>query len=428
MKKYLSLFLVITFTMLSAKIIAQSNYQEGYIISFDNDTSYGYIDYRQWDKNPVEIKFQSDSLAEPVKYTPMEIKAFTVGGDHYLGGIFEIDKCPYLIEDLTTENKAKSDVDTVFLTILVDGTLSLFYMKDENAKEHFFISNNDSGISELIYRRYLLIDENHSGIESRTNVAEYNLYKGMLIHYTKEVPGFINKINATPLKLTALTKLVDEYNKKSGCASEYCRVNKFKTKWIKSFHVISGISYSYYDLNKLAGDNENVVQSDPNPGFVWFTTGIGLNIMPPRKLQRFALYYEILYHAHKYSYNYQVEERQNLNHFYHYELDAHYLKFSFLPRYQPRFKKVRPYINAGITTSIPVWGYYKGYKETHFWDQVTREEYQGFVPQVGLDAGIGLYYKKFNFDVRFSPFSGYRLFLMISYRLKASDTPPKVLM
>jgi hypothetical protein len=99
-----------------------------------------------------------------------------------------------------------------------------------------------------------------------------------------------------------------------------------------------------------------------------------------------------------------------------------------MPRYQPVFKKVRPYINAGITTSIPVWGYNKDYKETLFWDQVTREERQGFVPLVGLDAGIGLYYKKFNFEVRFSPLSGYRLFLMISYRLKASDAPPKELM
>jgi hypothetical protein len=417
MNKYLFLFIL---TISIGKITAQSNYQKGYIVSNAGDTIHGYIDYRQWDINPFEIKFRPDSLSKQVNYTPLDLKAFVVSEDHYLGGIFEIDKSPYLIEDLTTENKAFPDTDTVFLTVLVEGTLNLYYMKDSNAKEHFFIKKNDSGIFELIYRRYLVLNEDKPGIENKTNIVENNMYKGMLIYYTSELPGLINKINSIRYETGELTKIVDEYNKKTGCVSDYCHINNSRTKWIKSIHVISGLTYSYYNFSKLLSVEEGtIVKADPNQSFVWFSAGIGLNLMPPRKLQRFSIYTEILYHADKYIYNYQIEEQVQLDHFYHYDFYAHYMNFSILPRYQPKFNNIRPYLNAGLTLSVPVSGYYEGYKETHFWDQVRTEYYSGLYPKVGIDAGIGLYFKKFNFDFRYS--LGMKLFFMISYRIKASD-------
>jgi hypothetical protein len=384
------------------------------------DTIHGYIDYRQWDVNPFEINFRTDSLAEQVKYTPLEIKAFVVSEDHYWGGIFEIDKSPYVTQELTTENEAIPDTDTVFLTILVDGNLSLYYLKDSDVKEHFFIRKNDGEFTELIYRRYLVLNAD-PGNKDKTSIVENNLYKGMLIYFTTEFPGLVDRINSARYNSSDLTKIVDDYNKKSGCVSDYCHINKFRNKWIKSLHVITGMTYSYYNYSKeISNEEGTLVYSDPNPHFYWIAAGLGLNLMPPRKLQRFSIYNEILYHADRYTYDYQIEERPHLDHFYHEDFNAHYLKLSILPRYQPKFNKIRPYINAGISLSIPVSGYYEGYKETHFWDQIRTEYYSGLQARVNFDFGIGLYYKKFNFDLRSHLFSG-KYFLMVSYRLKASD-------
>jgi hypothetical protein len=427
MKKFLSLFFVNFLSLFAFEIIAQSNFQKGYIISEAGDTTIGLIDYMQWDRNPKTLRFRTDSVTEPVNFSPLEIHAFVVNEDHYLGGIYEIDQSPYLTEDLTTENKAVPKIDTVFLTVLVEGTLSLFYLRDENAKEHFFIRKNDTQIKELIYRRYLLAQERNTLVESRTNVAENNMYRGVLIHYTSEIPGFIEMVNSARYKTTDLIKLVDEYNKKSGCESGYCRINKSRTKGIFSFHVLSGLAYSYYTLNNSISEGDGkLIDSDPNPSFTWFIGGIGLNMMLPRKLQRFSLYFESLYHVDKYTFNYHIEERLHLDHYYHTELIMHSLKFAVMPRYQPLFKNYRPYINAGFTLSAPFSWNYDSYKVTYFWDQESTHYYRGVAPAFGFDAGLGLYYRKFNFELRYSLCTAHSLYVLVSYRIKASTPDYKV--
>jgi len=427
MKKNLILTILFIIALSVSRLTSQPNYQMAYIVSHQGDTITGEIDYRQWDVNPKTIKFRTDTVSDPVRYSPIDIKAFVVNEDHYFGGIFEIDKSPYLNEDLTTENKSVQVTDTVFLTVLVEGTLSLFYLKDENAKEHFFIRKNDSPITELIYRRYLVMQDRNTLTESRTNVAENNTYRGILIFYTSELPGLIPKINEMPYKTTHLVRFVDEYNKKTGCESGYCRINKSRTKGVFSFHVLTGLSYSYYSLNKnITEENGRIVSSDPNKSLTWFTGGIGLNMMLPRKLQRFSLYFETLYHADKYTYNYHIEERLHLDHYYYSELDIHSLKFAVMPRFQPLFKSFRPYINAGLTLSAPFSGYYKSVKETHFWDEISIEYDKVLNPAVGFDFGLGLYYEKFNFDLRYSLCSSKSLYIILSYRIKSSSPDYKV--
>src|SRR5579863_3363614 len=63
---------------------AQSNYKAGYIVDLKGDTVKGLIDYREWDKNPVEVRFKTKAdNTEPEKISPTSVLAFGVTGLEY---------------------------------------------------------------------------------------------------------------------------------------------------------------------------------------------------------------------------------------------------------------------------------------------------------------------------------------------------------
>ena len=39
---------------------SQENYIPGYVIKNNNDTVFGFVDYRNWSKNPVMVKFKKN--------------------------------------------------------------------------------------------------------------------------------------------------------------------------------------------------------------------------------------------------------------------------------------------------------------------------------------------------------------------------------
>jgi hypothetical protein len=55
MKKFSTLLISILFVCIGA--IAQKNYTLAYIVKNNNDTINGFIDYREWYKNPESILF-----------------------------------------------------------------------------------------------------------------------------------------------------------------------------------------------------------------------------------------------------------------------------------------------------------------------------------------------------------------------------------
>jgi len=64
--------------------LAQSNYKPGYVITVKGDTVHGFIDYKEWDKNPKNISFKNalnDSVAE--NFTSKNASGFAVTGSEY---------------------------------------------------------------------------------------------------------------------------------------------------------------------------------------------------------------------------------------------------------------------------------------------------------------------------------------------------------
>ena len=80
----------------------QENYQPGYIVSLAGDTIYGQVDYRNWELNPDKIYFQDESDKVKRSYAPLDIRAFSVQDEFYIGAIVQAEKSPYKTKMKTT--------------------------------------------------------------------------------------------------------------------------------------------------------------------------------------------------------------------------------------------------------------------------------------------------------------------------------------
>jgi len=174
----LLLFLVIFLPIFS---FAQDNYQPGVIVNQKGDTIHGFIDFREWDKEPNEIKFKTDTSAQPVKYSARQIQYFNVSVGYLAeyqryGGRITTDETD--INKLLIGRDTSYRIDTVFLKIIQRGkNLTLFSFSD-NIKTRYYISEKSGDIpQELGYRVYYNSqDENDYSRTKYDNVYQYQLY------------------------------------------------------------------------------------------------------------------------------------------------------------------------------------------------------------------------------------------------------------
>lgn len=147
--KKLTAILLLSFFFGTA--FSQKNLLPGYIVLPSKDTVRGSIDYRNWEKNPTQIRF-SQSPSETRTYTISDIEAFGVTGmDYYRKATVRVDDNPIRISDISIYTEELIHDQTVFLRILAEGKeLTLYELV--NFKTHYFIAKAYGAVEELGYR------------------------------------------------------------------------------------------------------------------------------------------------------------------------------------------------------------------------------------------------------------------------------------
>jgi hypothetical protein len=147
---------------------SQKNILPGYIVLPSKDTVTGSIDYRNWEKNPGQIRF-SASPSESRSYTINDIEAFGVTGrDYYRKATVRVDDNPVRISDVSIYSEELVHDQTVFLRILAEGNEFTLY-ELVNIKTHYFIAKTGGPIEELSYK---LIKNDQTN-----NIATYNDFR-----------------------------------------------------------------------------------------------------------------------------------------------------------------------------------------------------------------------------------------------------------
>ena len=229
MKKEIVLLLVLL-AIIPIQLTAQVNPQKGYVITCDNDTIHGIIDYLTDARNAKACLFQKEGEKEYKSLTPTDIKGYRLAGDgiYYVSRMFKGGEKPELL----------------FAEYLLQGGVSLYryYHDDRN----YFGFVDDQGKEVVICDDKLNNDlgaYNNKLQDRRQVVQEINA----LMYHDNTIANRLWKMDLTSNDLTELVRRYDEQY----CTSQGdCIVFKYDKKKASAvsrrFYVGAGINYASY--------------------------------------------------------------------------------------------------------------------------------------------------------------------------------------
>ncbi|MBB3699094.1 hypothetical protein KMW28_07985 [Flammeovirga yaeyamensis] len=161
-------YLLLLFIVLSVNCLAQNDFRPGYIITLNQDTVYGKIDYRGDVLMAQQCKFKSKK-GEVTLFYPKDISAF-----RFKNGRYFVSK--------SVEGKPK------FLEFLIESEINLFYFKDPRDISRFFLEKKDVPLVELPYKqeireidgkRVLYKSTKHKGILRLSMMDAYDVHQNI---------------------------------------------------------------------------------------------------------------------------------------------------------------------------------------------------------------------------------------------------------
>ena len=191
-------FFIVFYTL---EVKCQSDFRPGFVITNNNDTLRGLVDYRGDLRNSKKCDFIAGKDSPIQEFLP-----FTIRGYRFNEGKFYVSK-NIILQGKKTE---------VFLEFLVDGIADLYYSGD-GSNAHYFIEKEDGQIYELTN------EKKNVKIEGINYVGESNRYIGLLTFAfadCREVLPLINKAKLNDKSLIEITKKYHDYV----CNGEKCVV------------------------------------------------------------------------------------------------------------------------------------------------------------------------------------------------------------
>ncbi|SMO44821.1 hypothetical protein [Solitalea koreensis] len=301
------------------------------------DTIQGLIDDRDWSKNPKLIKFHLNG--EINEYSPIQILAFGTDKESYKSFITRIDFSPYKVNEMIENDPIKYSIDTVFARLIIKSKSDLYYVKDLNAKEHFFI-NTQSEIEELELQKGLINKNGRSGLI----VNEY--YKVQLKNFMADQPKIASTIEQTNYNIPSMLILFNKYNQIYGGERKELS-NKDKTK--VELEAIVGISMNYASFQGI--HYEDAFAAAKQKKSIKPLIGAALIVYLPRNRKQWSIDNQINYT----SYNAIKSGRYKLDNYHDFSdfnFGASYMKLVNILKYQYPKGMLRSYIGIGISNGI----------------------------------------------------------------------------
>ena len=273
MKKFIPLVLFLLFFEISN--YAQSDFKKGYIITNNNDTVFGLIDFKSQIKSTLQCKFKKTDNDATISYTPNNIKGYRIlDGKYYVSRNIKID---------TTHIN-------LFIEFLVNGIANLYYYKDERG-EHFLIEKKQGEFAELneIKKIVTYKGDNYESTNKK--------FIGRLKYEFQEAPDLFPEIDNSEFTKKSMIKVVVDYHQKV-CKDGKCIVFEKKMKKIMlNFGILAGLNYNKLIIPKgiLITDRDSYLANSKFNDYSFLSIGGYLNLSMPELNDFFSLQYEINY-------------------------------------------------------------------------------------------------------------------------------------
>lgn len=391
----------------------QEKYLPGYIVRQDGDTIHGFIDYRNWDRNPVKISFKSELTKQAVQYTPIDVMGFSVSNELYAGGIVEVEESPFKPSKLMTVSELKIRIDTVFLQAVVLGSESLYYYKTGKDKDQFYIVDNAS-FQLLYYKTYL------KEVDGKSFATENQQYLGQLGTYLQDCPRLYSKISATKYSRKSLVDLFEFYYE---CTSSEMDFQWQRESVIFEPGLMAGVSRTALSFGSGAPDylvNGNFSSSNN------FIAGVYLDIVLPKRRRKVIIRNEMLYSSYQSEGFYNDFNNDTFYTLHYSRLGYSQLKFSHMIRIKHSMGNTSIFLNGGITQGIALRETNERTVDATLSGSRRVEQEAAVYPstkyELGWNSGVGVGFKNFSLELRYEQGNGMsqdattqRFYLLLQY-------------
>ncbi len=370
----------------------QKNYLPGYIIKLNGDTLQGFIDYRNWEKNPDKIFFQKGIDDEKIIFTPTDIKLFNVKDEVYVGAIVKTEISPFNLDALNFDPELKFKSDTTFLQTIIQGEKSLYYYKNSNGNENLYIKQGKK-FELLIYKKYFKY------IDGGRFLTENKTYIGQLRLYLNDCPSIQSRLLRINYNKKSLEKLFDFYYH---CTNKKIEFKKKTEKIIVEIGAIAGFSISSL---KFYGSGYAYLTKVDFPKSFNFSTGMFFDAILPRNQGKWSIYNEIILT----SYKTEADDRDFVknNHYtiYDVKIGYSYLNFKSMLRYKFSIEKMFFFINCGLSNGFAIGETNYCKKTSRFYqdNRVLNSRALGDSRKYeqGIIFGLGTNFNKCSFEFRY---------------------------
>ena len=310
------------------KASAQTNPQSGYVITLQNDTINGIIDYRTDTKNAHSCMFLADGDSTITEYKPQDIKGYRIkdNGAYYVTKTFPVEGVE----------------KTFFAEFLLSGSVSL-YRHRENNTDYFYLVDQNGKIAtlretgDIPFQREDQITNQRKKVQEATQMFQNSQKTLQQLWTTPEI---------TPAFLTKLTK---EYNlechPKDGESIVFNAPEHSPSKIETRLRFETGVGISDMTIwpNREWRKPLDITALSP-------VIGVGADVVLPRFSKSLILQATLYYSytkAHKDPGQFEENFRRELE-FHDISLQAG-AAYSFLPG-----KTISPIIRAGLSLDVLV--------------------------------------------------------------------------
>jgi hypothetical protein len=328
-------------------VSAQKNLTEGGVITLKKDTLKGKIDYREWNLNPDRINF-TDAKGNRSIFNPDDISGFFIPSkDHFISSHVSLDLTSFQTKDLMDHRDTKAIQDTaLFLLTIVKGKASLYYLKDRNEREHFYISKDNASLVELLVKKSF-VRTSEGRTEPHGYVVTIDFFKGQLIVLFNDCPSLKERINNSSYTTASLRSLAVSYNECQHSAIEYVKKEEqTKVKFgLLVGPTITKVSFSGGDFD-LTGAKMSICFS--------FLAGASLHLIFPRAQAQWSMVNELVYKPYSNSGSTSATNWTGARFDRTFSFNMAYIKLYTMVRYQYPKWKVHPFVDFGMSNGYAV--------------------------------------------------------------------------
>jgi hypothetical protein len=405
--KKFGLLLIVLLTYQFA--FSQEKYIPGYVIKNNNDTLYGFVDYRNWEKNPDMVKFKKNIEDAPISFNPIDITEFKVDGENYVSGIINTEISPTQTDKLIEDPQINIKVDTTFLQTLFKGEKSLFYYKNSNGRENFYIKQ-DTEFDLLVYKRYIKRQD------GKPVITEYRKYLGQLTLYLNDCGTIKSKLDNVSYNQKSLIELFQYYYK---CSQSDISFQKKTEKIHTEIGVLAGVSLTSLEFH--SGAYAYLVEAGYNPS-INFSSGIFFDLILPRNQGKWSFNNEILFSKYKAMGSYKEYESENNYAITTTEIGYSYFKINNLVRFKYPIGHLFLFINGGVSSGFAINEInYKKIQSKYYTTESVVEELalnDTRIYEQGYILGTGLKYGKLSFELRYEKGNGMSEYISLNSSTK----------